>query len=177
MGNKLVPYVLCFVFWVAIGAVCGWWVTHNHYQSRLAKRDLQAATANTQAQAEVRKTETASQNSVATIDQKHYKELQNAKKTIDNLRNDVAAGRIGLHQCNASLQAKPTSSNDASLQAEQATVGESAGMGDNGGAEQGASGEAIEYRILGIAEDAMMAAAQRDACVAAYQQAQTIVQQ
>lgn len=165
MGNKLVPYILCFVFWVSIGAVCGWWVTHNHYQSRLAKRDLQAATANTQVQAEVRKTETASQNSVADIDQKHYKELQNAKKTIDNLRNDVAAGRIGLHQCNASLQA------------EQASAGESAGMGDNGGAEQGASGEAIEYRILGIAEDAMMAAAQRDACVAAYQQAQTIVQQ
>ena len=166
MGNKLVPYVLCFVFWVAIGAVCGWWVTHNHYQSRLAKRDLQAATANTQAQAEVRKTETASQNSVATIDQQHYKELQNAQKTIDGLRRDVAAGRIGLQQCQTTAK-QPT----------QATAGESAGMGDNGGAEQGAGGEAIEYRILGIAEDAMMAAAQRDACVAAYQQAQTIVQQ
>ena len=48
---------------------------------------------------------------------------------------------------------------------------------DVGGANQGAGGEAIEYRILGIAEDAIMAAAQRDACVAAYQQAQTIVQQ
>ena len=165
MGNKLVPYVLCFVFWVSIGALCGWWVTHNHYQSRLAKRDLQAYCQHS-GSSRGKKTETASQNSVATIDQQHYKELQNAQKTIDGLRRDVAAGRIGLQQCQTTAK-QPT----------QATAGESAGMGDNGGAEQGASGEAIEYRILGIAEDAIMAAAQRDACVAAYQQAQTIVQQ
>ena len=166
MENKLAFYVLCFAIWFGSGAGSGWWITHTHYQNALAKRDLQAATASTQAQAEVRKTETASQNSVASIDQEQYKELQNAKKTIDGLRRDVAAGRIGLQQCQTTAK-QPT----------QATAGESAGMGDNGGAEQGASGEAIEYRILGIAEDAIMAAAQRDACVAAYQQAQTIVQQ
>ena len=166
MGNKLAFYVLCFAIWFGSGAGGGWWITHTHYQNALAKRDLQAATASTQAQADVRKTETASQNSVASIDQEQYKELQNAKKTIDGLRRDVAAGRIGLQQCQTA--AKPQS---------ETTIGESTSVGDIGGTDASASGEAIEYRILGIAEDAVIAIRQRDACVAAYQQAQMIVQQ
>ena len=88
------------------------------------------------------------------------------KKTIYGLRRDVAAGRIGLQQCQTAAKSQP-----------ETAIGEPAGVGDIGGTDASASGEAIEYRILGIAEDAMMAAAQRDACVAAYQQAQTIVQQ
>jgi hypothetical protein len=158
--------VLAVVVAVALStAAAAWWVTNTHWQKKWAARDLADSQAQTTAQVETRKTETASAIAVSAIDQQQYTELQNAQKTISALRADVAAGTRRLQQCQGADSHSET------------TIGQSTGVGDGQRADSTASGSEIEQTILDIGEDAVTAIKQRDACVAAYQQNQHIIQQ
>lgn len=148
-----------------VAALGSWWLTNTHWQKKWAARDLADSQAQTATQQQARKTETASHQSVAKIDQQQYTELKNAQQTITALRADVATGTRRLQQCQ--------STNGYS----QTAISQSAGVGNSQRADGGTGGNQIEQTILDIGEDAVTAIKQRDACVSAYQQNQQILQQ
>ena len=160
-----------WIIWGAVAAIAlsaaaaGSWVTDAHWQKKWAARDLADSQAQTTAQIKTRKTETASASAVSAIDQQQYTELQNAQKTITALRADLTAGTRRLQQCQGT--------NSRS----EATTGQSASMGGSQRSDSATSGSEVEQTILDIGDDAVTAIKQRDACVAAYQLNQHIIQQ
>ncbi len=89
----------------------------------------------------------------AEADTKGQKELANAQAEIKRLRADVAAGARRLRQQRACTQpAENQSGTDTRMDSER-------------GAEQAAGGSGVEQHILNVADHALTAIAQRDACV------------
>lgn len=159
MINK--KLLIGIVIAVSCGASAGWWFTHIYWQKKWQQRDVHDMQIQAAAQKKIKDLEKANQKVVAETDQKFFKELEDAKIEINQLRNAVNSGTRRLQHCQ----------NISSGNAGTATV-QSAGMGNNGGAYSRADSTEIEQDILDIGEAAVTAIKQRDACIAVYEKTQ-----
>lgn len=161
MKTEIKLALLAGILAAAFGA--GWQICDVRWQNKWAERDKADLQTAAQAAQEVRMAEQLSSAAVAAIDQIQYKEMQNAQAEINALRADLAAGRRRLQYC------RPTPNHAA------APIGAPAGLGEQRNTEQGAGGGGIEPHILAVGEHALTAIAQRDACVAAYNQTRELL--
>lgn len=136
--------------WIAlVVGVCGTgWMSsarwHHKYDAIVNKQQadvLQAQTAASQATQ-------ANASATGTIDTQKYQELQNAKKTISDLRAQLRTGSISVRNC-------ATDTNHT-------TISTSGSVGDGQTPESTGRGQSAGQDILDLAEIAKTAIAQRD---------------
>lgn len=131
-----------------------WAVTDGHWQKKWDEAEKGRLKTEIQTVTKTVYIERDAAAKTAEADIKGQKELANAQAEIKRLRADVAAGARRLRQQNAAC-AKPSENQSRP----------DSGVDSERGTEQATGGSGVEQNILNLADDALTAIAQRDACV------------
>lgn len=131
-----------------------WAVTDGHWQKKWDEAEKGRLKTEIQTVTKTVYIERKAAAKTAEADMKGQKELANAQAEIKRLRADVAAGARRLRQQNAAC-AKPSENQSRP----------DSGVDSERGPEQATGGSGVEQNILNLADDALTAIAQRDACV------------
>lgn len=123
----------------------------QYYEHKLIEQEQEHQQVLNAMRAEAEKAKQELEKRIKKADEVHYKELKENEKIISNLRNDVRNGIIRLRNNTTSR---------TSADGNQSTA-----MGGAETAQCGAGETGIEQHILTIADYALTAIAQRDACV------------
>lgn len=138
---------------VSLAALIGLFVhfQKQHYENKLIEQEQEHQQVLNAMREEAEKAQLELEKRIKKADEVYYKELKQNEKIISNLRNDVRNGAIRLRN-NTTSRAS-------------ADGNQSAPVGQTETAQCGAGETGIEQHILTIADYALTAIAQRDACV------------
>ncbi|OSI20415.1 lysis system i-spanin subunit Rz [Neisseria dumasiana] len=131
-----------------------WAVTDGHWQAKWDEAEKNSLKTEIKTVTKTVYIEREAAAKTAEADIKGQKELHNAQAEIKRLRADVAAGARRLRQQTAACAHPATNQ-----------TGADTGMDTERRTEQATGGNGVEPHILNVADHALTAIAQRDACV------------
>lgn len=155
LTNKLTVYALASVVIATLAGITGGYIVNRHWQGKWNEEMLRQQKEIVKHKTEVRNMERKSVEAVAKIDEEKTAELKEARDEIETLRNKLFSGTVRLRSCPA-----------APVQVRTAEVSTRASMDNRPETKQDNDPERVGQHILNLAEQAVTAIGQRDACVA-----------
>lgn len=152
---KIAAAALIGVVIATASGIGGGYLVNSHWQKKWDAEMARQKDEIIKHKDEVRKMERKSADAVAKIDEEKTAQLKEAQDEIETLRNKLSSGTIRLRSCPA-----------APVQVRTAEVSTSPRVDNKPETQQDNDSERVGQHILNIAEQAVTAIGQRDACVA-----------
>lgn len=155
LANKVTVCALAGVVIATFAGVIGGYLVNKHWQGKWNEEMLRQQKEIVKHKTEVRNMERKSVEAVAKIDEEKTAQLKEARDEIDTLRSKLSSGTIRLRSCST-----------AAVSVRTTEVSTHSRVDNRPQTKQDDDSERVGQHILNIAEQAVTAIGQRDACVA-----------